>query len=91
MPEKHVTETTCGARHRGIGRLWKGVFALIGIFFVTATWAIVIGNGAQRAIDVHIGQDEKGDEGIQQTLEGIETRQIRMGERIDGIYERLGE
>ncbi len=88
--EKFVSEEVCTARHRNAGRTVTIFTSVIGLLVLAASWAVMAGYGAQRSIDIHVAADEKGDEAIQMTLRNIETRQIRMGERIDSIYERVG-
>ncbi len=91
MPEdKYATKENCNVRHRFIGRLLISFISVIGFLAIAASWSWTAGYGAQRSIDIHVAADEKGDEAIQTTLRNIETRQIRMGERIDSIYERVG-
>ena len=91
MPEvKYATKESCNVRHRFIGRLLIAFISVIGFFAIAASWSWTAGYGAQRSIDIHVAADEEGDKAIQRTLQNIEIRQIRMGDRIDSIYDRVG-
>ncbi len=105
MPSANVSEKDCGERRQGIRRRFKftdwlttTLIALITLLMGIQGWSgCASQSAAKEAADAngrfgeHIASDEAGDKAVARSLESMEARQIRMGERIDGIYERLGE
>ena len=102
---KSVTEAYCTRCHGEIMKRFKysdGLTMLLLTFIallmsVTAWAGFASKTAADEAakascrIGEHVASDEAEDKVISKLLEGMETRQIHMGERIDGIYQKLGE
>ncbi len=83
---------------QGTRWLITSILALIVLVLCVTGWGIAASVRAATAaadaaclIGEHVASDEAGDRAVARLLESMEGRQIRMGERIDGIYERLGE
>lgn len=102
MPSANVSEKDCTERRRGINRRsewwWATILAFLGLLMGAVGWSVSAGRiAAKEAADAacrigeHVASDEAGDKAVARSLESMEARQIRMGDRIDGIYERLGE
>ena len=67
------------------------LLAIGGWMGVTTQSAANEARGARIIIGEHIAAESVGDKSVSKLLESVEARQIQMGQRIDGIYQKLGE
>ena len=78
--------------------LFSSTMGLMTLLLVVGGWlgcaANTAANEAREAgssVGEHMAAVAEKDKAVTRMLEGMENRQIHMGERIDGIFQKLGE
>ena len=98
MPSANVKRKEHSEDLHGTRWLITSILALIVLVLCVTGWGIAASVRAATAaadaaclIGEHVASDEAGDRALGVRLKSMEARQIQIGTRIDGIYERLGE